>query len=84
LEEFLELKHLVTRKISFISEDQISTNSWRKAEKLTKPIDADDIAFVALALELNCPLWTGDKKIAQAVSGIEFLETNKLFELINV
>ncbi len=50
LEEFLELQHLVTRRIRFIAEDQISEDNWINADELTRNVDSDDIAFVALAL----------------------------------
>lgn len=81
-EEFLELQHITTRRITFIEEGQISANHWIKAEQLTSHIDSDDIAFVALALELNCPLWTGDKKLANSLTEISVYQTPQIEELL--
>ena len=82
-DRFLELKHLVTRQIRFIEEERISSQNWTKAQKLTEEIDLDDMAFVALALELNCPLWTGDKKLSNSLQEIKTFQTHELYDLIN-
>jgi predicted nucleic acid-binding protein len=50
-----------------ISEDVISENSWIGAYELTKDVDENDTPFLALSIELNCPLWTGDKKLIEGV-----------------
>lgn len=81
-DEFNELLKLVTQNVTFIQEDKISSFNWIEAERLTKPVDSDDIAFIALSLELKCPLWTGDKKISKAISEIKILNTNEVRELI--
>lgn len=59
--------HLLTyyrvfTSIELISEAIISHNSWTKALELTAEIDENDTSFVALALEMDELLWTGDKK----------------------
>ena len=36
---------------------------------LCKDIDVHDIPFLSLALELNLPLWTGDKKLKNGLLG---------------
>lgn len=59
----LELLYLVIKRVVFINENQISKASWEKAGKLTQDIDIKDESFVALALEMNAVLWTGDKKL---------------------
>jgi predicted nucleic acid-binding protein len=32
-------------------------------------LDINDEDYVALALHLDCPRWTGDKKLAKALNG---------------
>ncbi len=80
-QEVLELQHLVTQNIHFVSESQISENNWMQAEKLTSHVDNDDIAFVALSLELKCPLWTGDKKLHKEIKGLQILTTEQVTEI---
>ena len=71
---------MVTQNIRFISETQISEQNWITAKKLTDHVDGDDIAFVALALEMKCPLWTGDKKLQRQITGIEIFNTEQIAE----
>jgi len=52
----------------FVSEELISKRSWNKAFALTKDIDEDDTPFVALAIELNAKLWTGDKVLSKGLA----------------
>lgn len=80
----LELTHIVTRRINFIHEQQISTQNWIEAEKITAVVDCDDAVFVALALELKCALWTGDKKLQREISGIEILSTDILGQMVKL
>lgn len=80
--QFLELKHLATRQIRFIEEERISSQNWNNANELTKIIDSDDIAFVALSLELNCPLWTGDKRLSKSLTEVKTLQTYEIYELL--
>lgn len=61
--ELLELLYLVIRRVVFINDNQISKDSWEKAKTLTQYIDVKDESFVALSIETNAPLWTGDKKL---------------------
>ncbi|MFT3945532.1 MAG: PIN domain-containing protein [Agriterribacter sp.] len=57
------LKDTIYSSINFISEELISEETWKKAFELTKQTDEKDTPFVALALELNTKLWSGDKKL---------------------
>ncbi|MCV9388381.1 PIN domain-containing protein [Reichenbachiella ulvae] len=77
-----ELKQLVIRNIHFLPEEQISPQHWIRAEELTLDVDHDDIAFVALALEQDCPIWTGDKKLRKGIKQVVMLDTNEIVELI--
>jgi predicted nucleic acid-binding protein len=49
--------------IYFINESDISTESFFRAYHLCKDVDKNDIPFVALALEFDCPFWTNDEKL---------------------
>jgi predicted nucleic acid-binding protein len=50
-------------KIHFYNENLISMESRQAAYDLCKGVDEDDIPFVALAIELQAQLWTGDRKL---------------------
>lgn len=57
------LKSTLLRKIKLIDLESIQQSTWEKAIRLTKGVDEFDAPFVALSLELDSPLWTGDKKL---------------------
>ena len=82
--EFEFLQRILFKKIDFINIEFIQTSNWSKAIELTENIDEFDAPFVALAIELNCHLWTGDKKLRTSLKakGIDFVlnteEMNKL------
>jgi predicted nucleic acid-binding protein len=58
----IELLHLCLRRVNFFKEDKIRKQHWEEAYQLCREIDKDDTLFVALTLELDGLLWTGDKK----------------------
>lgn len=58
-----ELEELLLSQLSIVPNSMISTAHWEHAFDLVKDIDEDDDQFVALALHLDCPLWTGDRKL---------------------
>jgi len=49
--------------INFVDINEISDKSIEYSFDIVKDIDKDDAIFVALSLELNAKLWTGDKKL---------------------
>jgi predicted nucleic acid-binding protein len=49
----------------------------QKAIEITP--DSDDVAYLALALHLNCPLWTNDKDLKKQ-SVVAILTTKELVE----
>lgn len=79
--ELLELLYLVLKKIDFINEHQISQESWNRARELTKGIDVKDISFVALTIENESILWTGDKKLHKGLKDKGFTQVVNLEEL---
>ena len=62
-DEILELLYELMRHIEFFDENSTSTNALKDAWKLVKDIDPKDMLFVALTLEVDGLLWTGDAKL---------------------
>lgn len=62
-----ELSELLLSPLTIIANSAISAAHWEQAFNFVKDIDEDDDQFVALALHLNCPLWTGDKKLVTGI-----------------
>ena len=81
--ELLELLYLVLKRIDFINENQISKSNWIKAKELTKDIDIKDISFVALTLEANGILLTGDKKLYKGLKRKGFEKVANVEDLRN-
>lgn len=66
----IELTTVLTalmRNITLIQEPLWTRSSLRKAEKLLADVDVFDVPYLALAFDLDCPLWTGDKKLIQGL-----------------
>lgn len=63
-DELTKVFHSILKKLTLFKEDLIEKLHWNKAHKLCKGIDETDTPFVALTLELNGLLFTGDKKLA--------------------
>lgn len=61
--EFYLYLNGVIEKIKFVPIDFISLDSRQKAYNLCKDIDIKDTPFIALTIDLNLPIWTGDKKL---------------------
>ena len=74
-DEFLELLYILIKKVEFYSEFKIKSQTWKKAEQLTMDIDNKDISYVALSMELNGYLWTGDKHLINGLNDKGFNKT---------
>lgn len=59
---------MVLSTITFVPEESISEQAWLQAFALTKDIDEDDTPFIALAIELDAKLWTGDKVLSKGLA----------------
>ncbi len=66
-QEIIISKILVLSSVTFISEDLILDKNWQKAFQLTKDVDEKDTPFIALALQMNTKLWSGDKKLTKGL-----------------
>ena len=62
-DEILEILYELIRHIDFFDENVISVNSLQKSWLLVKDVDPKDMLFVALTIEMNGLLWTGDTKL---------------------
>lgn len=56
----------------------IAPNTLKKAYRLVKDVDEKDIIYVALTIEMNGLLWTGDKKL---IKGLQKKGFNKICSL---
>ena len=66
--DLASVEALLFSTITFVAQELISDQSWMKAYALTKDVDEDDTPFVALGIELNARLWTGDKVLSKGLS----------------
>lgn len=58
--EFLQTFSIIFERINFIGRNYISNENKVKALNLCSDIDEADTPFIALALQLNAKVWTGD------------------------
>lgn len=61
-EEFFRLLEILKRRIDIVPLEEL-VPYVKDAEKLTP--DPDDMAYFALALKLNCAIWSNDKKLKE-------------------
>ena len=76
-ETLLIYLQMMLEKIHFIQIDLINDKRRQEAYQLCKDIDLKDTVFVALCLELEAQLWTGDKKLKNQLLQKGF---NQIFE----
>jgi predicted nucleic acid-binding protein len=77
-DEILELLYNLLKKIYLFDENTLTTESLKKAFELCNDIDEKDIPFVAVTIELDGMLWTGDKKLK---TGLKSKGFNSFFEV---
>lgn len=62
-DELVTTYHDLLRHVTLYKETWIASENWQKAFQLCKDIDEDDTPYIALTLELNGLLWSGDRKL---------------------
>jgi putative PIN family toxin of toxin-antitoxin system len=77
-----ELIHLVLSRVDFFNEELIPQRHWQAALKLVEAIDQDDAPFIALSLYKKAVLWTGDKRLIEAVKKQKRLKVVTTQELL--
>ena len=86
LKQVLESEYQIYKSITFISEEQISMESWKFAESLVSDIDSKDAVYIAYTKQFKCKLWTGDKKLINGLIRKNYnniLSTENLFSIRN-
>ena len=76
-DEILEILYELIRHIDFYDENMISVDALQKSWLLVKDIDPKDMLFVALTIEMDGLLWTGDTKLR---TGLEAKGFSSFFE----
>ncbi len=79
-EEFDELFDIFERIIILIPEEEIQPFIL-KAEKISP--DPKDVSYVALALKLNCAIWSNDKVLKEKQNEIKIISTAELMNLFS-
>ena len=64
-DDVVKFFYFILKKINIFKEDLIQISNWYKAFEYCKEIDESDTPFVALTLELDGLLFTGDKALKQ-------------------
>jgi predicted nucleic acid-binding protein len=62
-ERLAEVLRISLSCVRLVDDAIISISSWVEAMRLCSGVDMDDLSFVALALELQAPLWTRDRRL---------------------
>src|SRR3989344_3852605 len=76
-EEFFRLIETLERRIAIIPLEELIPYI-KEAETLTP--DPDDMTYFALALKLNCTIWSNDKKMKEQ-NKIKVYHTNELSKI---
>ena len=76
-EEFFRLVETLKRRIVIVPLEEL-VPYVEEAEKLTP--DSDDMAYFALALKLNCAIWSNDKKLKDQ-NKIKIYNTHELSKI---
>jgi predicted nucleic acid-binding protein len=72
--ELLSALRDLLRPIQIYQELLISTDSWARAFHLSQSIDPADTPHIALTIELNGLLWTGDKRLKAGLQAKGFTQ----------
>ncbi len=70
--EVAELETLVLSRFEIIPNGVINSVNWERAAVLVAGIDERDDHYVALAIQLGYPLWTGDLKLHRGLRKRKF------------
>ncbi len=66
-DELVEQVYNLLKNVTLINESQIPKEIWKNSFELTKDVDENDTAFIALTEFTNGKLWTLDKKLTKGL-----------------
>ncbi len=66
-EDVTRLYRILVKRVQIYREDLISVENWKAAYEFCRDVDETDTPHVALALELDAYLWTGDKRLKEGL-----------------
>jgi len=61
--ELYEYLNRILENIQFVKAEVVSNENYTVAYDMCRDIDEKDSPFIALAIEINAFIWTGDKKL---------------------
>jgi len=79
--ELIEQVYNLLKNVTLINENQIPKEIWQKSFELTKDVDENDTAFVALTEFTEGKLWSLDKKLTNGLKNKGYqkiIETGEL------
>ena len=79
-EEALSFLLLLTPKIKFFEKEEFK-DFLKEAEEISP--DSNDVEYFALALKLNCPIWSEDKAL-KSQSKVKVYSTSELLKEIGL
>jgi predicted nucleic acid-binding protein len=62
-----ELMRMLLRRIHFVPDNFVCVQSRKRAWELCRGLDEADVPYVALAIEMQLPLWTSDEKLKKGL-----------------
>ena len=78
-EEFFRVLEVLKRRVTLVPLEEL-TSYVKKAEEITP--DPDDMAYFALALHLNCSIWSNDKELKEQ-DIIKIYHTHELVKFLS-
>jgi len=76
--EFFEVLEILKRMITFVPLEKL-VPYLEQAEEISP--DKYDLAYFALALKLNCAIWSNDKEMKEKQNKIKVYSTHELIQL---
>ncbi len=67
-DEITRVYYFLLKKLTIYKEDLIEKSNWKKAYELCKDVDETDTPFIALTLELDGLLYSGDQELKKRSS----------------
>jgi len=71
-DDLVRFYHVLLRRLHLHKEELIAPEHWRTAQDLCRDVDESDTPHVALTLELQGRLWTGDRRLRDGLAARGF------------